>query len=298
MDLIHWFEEDDRNFEYAPIDDDTRVTLTDMQKLREKALHTEDFEALKQLVLDIKKVFEIGKELFKLKKDLEFAIAKENFNEAIDIRNRIKRLESKRDGFDALYETSRYEQMIVMQRPSTAEIALAQQLWEEEQRRHADALRRQRELEEQERRRLLEEERARQRLKDPPVSYEPRNVRTPPKNRKKKKEVFEIILNNQIIFFIFFHCSKPEKEEDFDVFKNPLNFNEGDVDLDIYFKPLFANIGDKSCDHNVELLRRLFNMGYLTVFGARVWCAIYCDNWRHREAAAQAVLNFLEMPLV
>lgn len=40
-------------------------------------------------------------------------------------------MELKRDTYDALYETSRYEQMIVMQKPSQSEIAFAEQLWEE-----------------------------------------------------------------------------------------------------------------------------------------------------------------------
>jgi len=30
-------------------------------------------------------------------------------------------MEAKRDGYDALYETSRYENMVVLDRPSTAE---------------------------------------------------------------------------------------------------------------------------------------------------------------------------------
>lgn len=38
-------------------------------------------------------------------------------------------------------------------------------------------------------------------------------------------------------------------------------------------------------------------MGYLTIFGARAWSGIHSENWRIREAVAQAVLNFLEMPL-
>ncbi len=38
LDLIGWFEEDDRNYEYAPIDQCSRETLNDLVKIKEKAL--------------------------------------------------------------------------------------------------------------------------------------------------------------------------------------------------------------------------------------------------------------------
>ena len=62
----------------------------------------------------------MGKAIFSLKRDLNFAICKENFAKAIDIKSRLRKLEAKRDGFDALYETTRYENMIVLDRPSSA----------------------------------------------------------------------------------------------------------------------------------------------------------------------------------
>ena len=40
----------------------------------------------------------------------------------------------------------------------------------------------------------------------------------------------------------------------------------------------------------IEELRRLDHLQFLTVFGARIWTAIHTSNWRHREAAAKAVL--------
>lgn len=77
---------------------------------------------------------------------------------------------------------------------------------------------------------------------------------------------------------------KVEKIES--AFKNPFAFNEGDVDLELYFKPLISNTGTQVEDIPAEMLRRLYNLGFLTVFGAKVWNAIYSENWRHREAAA------------
>lgn len=69
-------------------------------------------------------------------------------------------------------------------------------------------------------------------------------------------------------------------------FKNPLAFNEGDIDLELYLKPLLTNAGERVPEISSEILRRLYNLGYLQVFGSKAWCAIYSENWRHREAAA------------
>jgi centrosomal protein CEP104 len=57
----------------------------------------------------MKELFELGKELWKLKRELGLVVAKEDFNRAIELKRRIKELENQRDKFDALYETARYE---------------------------------------------------------------------------------------------------------------------------------------------------------------------------------------------
>ena len=38
IDLLNWFDEDDRNFDYAPIDPDTKETLNDLKRIRRTAL--------------------------------------------------------------------------------------------------------------------------------------------------------------------------------------------------------------------------------------------------------------------
>lgn len=47
VDMLNWFEEDDRNYQYAPIDPDTRDTLEELKRIRDQALKVEDYEALK-----------------------------------------------------------------------------------------------------------------------------------------------------------------------------------------------------------------------------------------------------------
>lgn len=287
LDLLAWAEEDMRNFDHTPIDEETKQTLDDMTKMKHKFIKLQDYEALNQLKDDIKTVYDIGQQIWKLTNELNVAVAKENFAAAIELREKLRNLQRKRDTFDALYETSRYEQIIVMQRPSTADMLAAQRKLEEEDRQRADALRRQRELEELERQRILQAERDRLKIQEekPKVDIVPfweKNKGLDLKNTRKKSPP-----------------KKKEKDDGINTnFTNPFSWNQGDVDLDLYFRPLISNAGENLPDIAVEILRRLHHLGYLTVFGARVWTAIHSENWRHREAAAQAVLNFLEMPIV
>lgn len=78
-----------------------------------------------------------------------------------------------------------------MKRPLTAEIAFAQQLWEEEQRSRAEELRRLKELEEQERRRLLKEEQEKLKLnQEIPYNQKSPGYSSPIIPKKSKKKVF------------------------------------------------------------------------------------------------------------
>ncbi|KAL4438288.1 hypothetical protein ABPG74_009711 [Tetrahymena malaccensis] len=299
VDMINWFDQDARMYEHAPIDEDTRITLNDMIKIKDLAVKQEDYEGLKSLAEDIKIVFEIGKEIWSIKREINFCIAKEDFPRAIELKKRLKQLEGKRDGYDALYETSRYENMIVLERPTTADYNKIIGALDDDERRRADERRRQRELEEAERQRLLDELRRQQELlnqqntqqSEPEPPREPTiEDKGPAWWEKSTAQDIKILKKKKV--------KKEKKEEVIDVnFKNPLAFNEGDIDLEMYLKPLLANAGEKVPDISSEILRRLYHLGYLQVFGSKCWCAIYSENWRHREAAAQAVLNFIEMPL-
>ncbi len=73
-------------------------------------------------------------------------------------------LKRRRDGYDAIYETTRYEKMIIFRRPTTAELLDAEERKLREESEMLERLRREklekerREKEEEERRRRLEEE--------------------------------------------------------------------------------------------------------------------------------------------
>ena len=156
IDLLGWFEDDLRESETCLVDEDSKVTLQDMLRMKDLALYNQDFEALKQLSRDVKEVYELGLEILRLQRLLDQCIAKEDFNEAIDIKRKLQQLRTKRDAFDALYETSRFSQMVVYNRPSTAEYQRYLDEMDREAYEQMMLKRRQIELEEEKRR--LEEE--------------------------------------------------------------------------------------------------------------------------------------------
>ena len=49
-----------------------------------------------------------------MKRDLSIYVSKEDFREAAQVQHKLKKYEKMRDALDAMYETRRYEQMIVM----------------------------------------------------------------------------------------------------------------------------------------------------------------------------------------
>lgn len=270
LDTLMWSKEDHDSYRYAPIDEDTRETLMELDNMRNQAFEREDYTALEHLVRDIRKVYGIGAELLGLKRELGIAISKEDFELAKELKDRIARLEKARDAIDALYETKRYERMILMGKPTDSHMAFVNRMMEEERLR-LELLRRQREeemrrhkayLDELERKRREEEMRRR------------RDQVAPPRAKPKKEEE-----------------ERPEPDD-------PYEFNEGDHDLDPYLRPKLLQAGGTVAIADMEVLKRAERRGVLRVLGVRELSAAMSENWRHREAAAQAMLEFLEAPLL
>lgn len=63
-----------------------------MQKVRDKAMVEEDYEALKALSKDLREVFNLGKEIWAMKNELKVVIAKEDYGRAIDLKKRISKV--------------------------------------------------------------------------------------------------------------------------------------------------------------------------------------------------------------
>ena len=233
---------------------------------------------LHQLTKDLKIVYDLGNEILNLKRDLEYASAKEDFNKAIEIRNRLKQLEQERDRYDALYETTRYEDMIVMARPTSAQRRLAKKL-EDEERARLEALRRAREREaEEERLRRLREEEEKERMRR---EEEERKNRQPIQMKTVKKNRFNAV----------------KQEKTIEVSRDPLEYNEGDDDIDPYLNPKLIEAGGKVIDLENSVLKRALHSGTLLVTGVKLWSALHSEHWRHRDAATRAFLEYIQAPM-
>lgn len=63
IDLMGWFEDDLRESDTCLVDEDTKITLQDMLRMKDMALYHQDYEALRALSKDVKEVYELGLEI-------------------------------------------------------------------------------------------------------------------------------------------------------------------------------------------------------------------------------------------
>jgi hypothetical protein len=78
---------------------------------------------------------------------------------------------------------------------------------------------------------------------------------------------------------------------------DPLDYNHGDDDLKPYLDKTMANL-EKLIDLDKSVLKRALHTGTLLVTGVRCWTALHSENWRHRDAAVVAYLDFLKADLL
>jgi len=93
------------------------------------------------------------------------------------------------------------------------------------------------------------------------------------------------------------YVNQPIKKED-EKFVDELQYNQGDKDLEPYFAPLARNAGGNIPSPDLTILKQAHKKGILNVTGVRLFSALICDNWKLREAAVKAWLEFIENPLV
>jgi len=68
--MMNWFERDAESYQHAPIDEESWITLRDMLRFKDVALQKEDFEAVKIVTDNIKKVFELGTLIWNFRREL------------------------------------------------------------------------------------------------------------------------------------------------------------------------------------------------------------------------------------
>jgi centrosomal protein CEP104 len=67
--------------------------------------------------------------------------------------------------------------------------------------------------------------------------------------------------------------------------------------MEPFLRPLLSQAGGNVEKLGLEALRRALTEGTLLVVGVKLWSALHSETWRHREAAAQAFLDFCTGPL-
>ena len=294
----------DQNYEIAPVDEETKITIHDLLLICRRAEKTKDYEILRKIKKDIKQAFFLGNEILNVDRDIAFAKGKEDFDTCIKLRKKREILCARRDNIDVIYETSRYEKMILFREQTPEDL-----LNEEENKRRLEMERRERErleLEERERRRRELDERERRlkeredelnRRKPIPIMKPP----TPPLDIKNiHKEVFHnssIVTSKKRNKYDETEYVRPKEQEKRDQFLDELQYNQGDKDLEPYFVPRAKNAGGNIQSPDINKLRRALRMGMLTCTGVRLYSALIGDDWKMREAAVRAFLEFIENPL-
>ena len=273
----------DQNYEIAPVDEETKITIRDMLEISRKADRAKDWEIMKKIKEDIKKAFYYGNEILNCDRELEIAKSKDDYDKCILLRKRRDELSARRDNLDVIYETSRYEKMILMKRPSTADL-LADQEYRER------LLREQMEKERLERERLERERLERERLER--ERLENQNVQVTDYDNKPRAPARG---GGQVKFVEYVSQKEKVKKEEF---LDELQYNQGDKDLEPYFVPRAKAAGGIIPTPDINKLRRAHRQGILTVMGVRLFSALIGDDWKMREAAVRAFLDYIENPLL
>ena len=277
--LVH-----DQNYEIAPVDEETKITIRDMLQISRKAEASKDYEILRKIKEDIKKAFFYGNEILNCDRELEIAKSKDDYDKCILLRKKRDELIARRDNLDVIYETNRYERMILMKRPSTADILAEQE--------YKDRLRR----EQLERERLERERLERERLERERLLREKEEKKEPivepyddSKNRNRGGRT-----GGRVRFVEYVSQKEKQKKEEF---LDELQYNQGDKDLEPYFVPRAKLAGGIIPTPDINKLRRAHRQGILTVMGVRLFSALIGDDWKMREAAVRAFLDYIENPL-
>lgn len=100
------------DLEVLPVDSDTRTTLRDLLKIKSKLLLESNFEQAEVLNRDMSAVLQHGKDILTAIQKRDWALAKEDYKEAKAWDEQARLLKRKRDRYDEIYETSRFDEMV------------------------------------------------------------------------------------------------------------------------------------------------------------------------------------------
>ena len=67
----------DQNYEIAPVDEETKITIHDLLLICRRAEKTKDYEILRKIKKDIKQAFFLGNEILNIDRQIAFSKSKE-----------------------------------------------------------------------------------------------------------------------------------------------------------------------------------------------------------------------------
>ena len=102
----------EKDLDAMDIDEETKITVRDMMAQESILLEQENYDELESLRIDTKQVVKIGGLIMEAQRNLDWASAKENYKDMRMYSEELEKLRRKRDRFDKIYETSRFEKMI------------------------------------------------------------------------------------------------------------------------------------------------------------------------------------------
>ena len=260
----------DSNYEISPVDEETKWTLKDMLLILRRAEYAKDYEMMKRIKIDIKRVYFIGNEILNLERKIKFAKTSNNFDLCIELREKIEQLNKKRDNYDAVYETTRFEQIVAFKRPSTADL-----LADEEERLRKIKDQKDSELKQK----IIIEKEKKERLEN---------------ERSSKQQVYTQFQDNSKFVSYVKSELKAKKNE----YTDEMAYNQGDKDLEPFFNPLARKAKTKVELADKSTLERLKRLLVLNVAGVRLFSAMLSSDWTLREAAILAFHEFIRNPLL
>ena len=60
LDIVEWSHADEDSYKFTPVDDESRESLIDLERMRDKAFQREDYAMVKTLTSDIKNLIEVS----------------------------------------------------------------------------------------------------------------------------------------------------------------------------------------------------------------------------------------------
>ena len=296
----------DQNYEIAPVDEETKITIRDMLEICRRAEFSKDYEILRSIKKDIRLAFYLGNSILNCDRELKIAVAKDDYDKCIELRKRRNILSARRDNLDVIYETSRYEKMILLDKITPDDILANEERARKMREEQLEKERREQQMRDEEEQRRLREREEKERLANKKIQEDEQEIEEIKKTIGKDKDNNHP--SNRVVRFRdgpsdskfkysdqYVSQKEIQKKEEF---VDELQYNQGDKDLEPFFNPRANAAGGIIPAPDINKLRRAQRQGILNVMGVRLFSSLIGSDWKMREAAVRAFLEYIENPLL